>query len=228
MQSQLNKVIKIFNELGMNYWIDCGSLLGLIRDGKLISHDEDIDIAMWDSDPLKVRSLISKMLSEKYKVEKHYYKNRLYKIIFRPKKRTQKRKVDVSFYPKEYNYAWCPTKILKKYDFKKCPFKWLLNKIITKVLLIYKRYKKVCKISIDKWPWKSVMDIRTFVVPREFFLEIVESKELGVNIPKRYPEYLTYRYGEWRTPVEKWKISDSNKSFIPLPPDEIEKIKKEY
>ena len=40
-------VINLFNNNNIPYWICHGTLLGIIRDNKLIEWDHDIDIAVW-------------------------------------------------------------------------------------------------------------------------------------------------------------------------------------
>jgi phosphorylcholine metabolism protein LicD len=41
---------KVFNELGVKYWLVYGTLLGVYRDGKFIEHDDDIDIGLFLDD----------------------------------------------------------------------------------------------------------------------------------------------------------------------------------
>lgn len=43
----LDKIFNISQELGIPIWIDWGTLLGFFREGKLIEHDYDLDIATW-------------------------------------------------------------------------------------------------------------------------------------------------------------------------------------
>ena len=40
-------VINLLNENNIPYWLCQGTLLGIIRDNKLIEWDHDIDIAVW-------------------------------------------------------------------------------------------------------------------------------------------------------------------------------------
>lgn len=37
---------KALDEVGVHFWLDFGTLLGIYRDGKLIGHDTDIDLAV--------------------------------------------------------------------------------------------------------------------------------------------------------------------------------------
>ena len=49
-----NEVLKVakaaFDEVGVFFWLDFGTLLGAHRDGRLISHDSDIDVAVFLKD----------------------------------------------------------------------------------------------------------------------------------------------------------------------------------
>ena len=49
--------IKIFNKNDLNYWLDWGSLLGLIRGGKLIPYDHDVDFGIFFKDFDKLKNL---------------------------------------------------------------------------------------------------------------------------------------------------------------------------
>ena len=49
----LGKISEILNQNGYFFWLDYGTLLGIYRDGKLIKHDVDIDIAMFYSANVK-------------------------------------------------------------------------------------------------------------------------------------------------------------------------------
>ena len=37
----------VLQKLGIVYWLDCGTLLGAIRDNQLIAWDNDIDLGCW-------------------------------------------------------------------------------------------------------------------------------------------------------------------------------------
>ena len=57
------EVINILNKNKISYWVCHGTLLGIIRDKKLISWDPDIDIAVLEKN--NSRSKISKLLKKK-------------------------------------------------------------------------------------------------------------------------------------------------------------------
>ena len=53
--------IKILNELKLNYWVCHGTLLGIVRDKKLLDWDNDIDIALME-DEVNRDEIIKKIL----------------------------------------------------------------------------------------------------------------------------------------------------------------------
>jgi len=46
----LKQVIEVFENHKITYWLDGGTLLGAVRDGKFIDWDNDIDLGSWDMD----------------------------------------------------------------------------------------------------------------------------------------------------------------------------------
>ncbi len=56
----LSRADQAFKEAGVFYWLEFGTLLGVVRDGKLIEHDTDIDVGVFlkDYSPDIEKSLI--------------------------------------------------------------------------------------------------------------------------------------------------------------------------
>ena len=50
MDPQLEEIASILVRHGLRAWVDTGTLLGLVRDGRLIPHDGDIDLVVTDPD----------------------------------------------------------------------------------------------------------------------------------------------------------------------------------
>lgn len=49
----LEEVNRVLSRLKVPYWIDCGTLLGVIRQGDFLPHDQDIDFGVWGADKHK-------------------------------------------------------------------------------------------------------------------------------------------------------------------------------
>ena len=70
----LDQIISILNNNNINYWIDWGTLLGIIRDNKLFDWDHDIDISFYYKDISKVINIFEVLKDFGYtiKVEKDF------------------------------------------------------------------------------------------------------------------------------------------------------------
>lgn len=54
----------------MQHWVDFGSLLGLVRSGDLILHDNDVDVVVLDPDWPQLQEQLSARLGHKYRVRR--------------------------------------------------------------------------------------------------------------------------------------------------------------
>ena len=49
-QRSFMEIFRVFEALKIPFWLDQGTLLGLVRDGQLLANDHDIDLGMWEED----------------------------------------------------------------------------------------------------------------------------------------------------------------------------------
>lgn len=73
------KTIKFMDDFSIDYWLDGGSLLGAMRNGKMIKWDDDIDLAIVEDQYIKLIEIIKKI---GIKEDKHYIFKK-YDIKFR-------------------------------------------------------------------------------------------------------------------------------------------------
>ena len=59
LMDNLEKTIKVFNKHNIQYWATAGTLLGSIRDKKIIEHDDDIDLGLFNFSNLNIDIFIS-------------------------------------------------------------------------------------------------------------------------------------------------------------------------
>lgn len=57
LKNLLKGLAIIFNKSGLRWWLDWGGLLGLIRDGRLIAYDKDLDFGLFYEDLAEINKL---------------------------------------------------------------------------------------------------------------------------------------------------------------------------
>lgn len=50
----LREIKHVFDENGIKFWLDSGTLLGAVRNGKIIEWDSDVDLGAWYSDATQI------------------------------------------------------------------------------------------------------------------------------------------------------------------------------
>lgn len=86
MLEKIRKLLKdittLFDDNNVHYWLDGGSMLGCIREGGQIKHDDDADLGVLHKDMKKVVKLIPKIKELGY--ECGFFKN-IFKIFYQHK-----------------------------------------------------------------------------------------------------------------------------------------------
>jgi phosphorylcholine metabolism protein LicD len=105
--SLLKKTVKFLDDYNITYWLDGGTLLGACRDGKFISWDDDIDLAIPYSSFIKIKEIIKsyKDVNDKYIKDIKYKLSEKYDIKFFEDKAIANTLIDnkVSFLIKIYH-----------------------------------------------------------------------------------------------------------------------------
>jgi hypothetical protein len=106
--NSLKPFIRICNDLGLPYWIDSGTLLGLYRDGSLISWDDDIDIGMWQQDLIKLHYHTNLLNSEGLQVKKQIYDKQMYSLTITSSSSDHSLPIHIHGYYLDNDLAWAP------------------------------------------------------------------------------------------------------------------------
>jgi len=102
--------ITLLEQIGVPYWLDSGSLLGIHRERRLLPWDHDIDIGMWASDMAKVQSHASDIVAQGFILDFQYYHNHLYNIECKVRPGLFEREIPIHLhgYMKKDGYAHAP------------------------------------------------------------------------------------------------------------------------
>ena len=209
----------IYNKYKINFWLDCGTLLGAVRTGTFIEWEDDIDLGSWESEYRgNIKSDLSTELEGRgytvvifnsfmnisggsVKADIKFYKSHGQTAVERkymPANPISKLFHVVSVLLIENKAANWNIYTVKNYfiNFVKI-FVKLVPKIFSLKLSVTLRNIAIQLGSRDiseVVPIKYFMSYRTFVFYGETY-----------SIPNNYGEYLIYRYGrDWMTPNKNW------------------------
>jgi|SRR5690554_203197 len=204
VEEQFRWIVELLNRYEVPYWLDSGTLLGVIRDGKLLAHDKDIDLSMWVEDEKKLRRVVPAVRKDGYKVVVSAYKGMSYKYVFKLTGKTELFKISIHLFRKTDGYAWCPQERPVKRRYYSGNLARQLFRL-SKAFVIY-GYKKhfARRISYNLRVWKLFHDIGTWWIPLSYFEKIIPLPEKNTFIPEKYRDYLEFRYGNWRVPDKNW------------------------
>lgn len=177
-------VLSYLEKEEVRYWIDGGNLLALVRNKMLLPHskDSDIDLSMeWNRDQyIKMKNLRNYMIDKGMEVEVTYFgvvikKYRYGRLALRFFNLLAKMSVDLHF------FVYTPINI--SYFRKSGDFYW------------------------NTWLNEPGNDYVPRVVPEHLYKELskITYKEIQLPVPKKYEEYLAYKYGDdWKEKKSNW------------------------
>lgn len=208
---QLDWVTGLLDDHGVEWWVESGTLLSLVRSGHLTEYDDDIDLGMWASDLDVLEGLLGEFEARGYGVQRRSYHGRVYKYQFLPEEgedhtsESKRRLIDLMVFRRARNCAWTaqarPT--------QKSPAPGLSTGLNAAASLMV-RYARTTPgdVEVAEFPKNLLLDVLTLSIPLEFVDHVEYDSDLGVYVPAALDEYLTYRYGDWRTPVAEWSLTD--------------------
>jgi len=213
----LRQVKTILDAYRIDYWLDIGTLLGAVRDNKIISWDHDIDLGTWQNNTSKVCQAFKQFRDDGFRVRYNRYILRLEK---------QGCPLSIILYKLENGSAkihWGPNCISHWNHKFVSILLWAaisthyanvsLDKapsIREVALLVLCRFARIIPLCLKEWA-KKIEHTRgsrfVWIVPADYFFNLSTMKFYGmeIKVPAKTEEYLTYRYGKnWRIPRKDW------------------------
>lgn len=222
----LTNVKEVFDKHNIKFWLDCGILLGAVREQRFIPWDNDIDLGAWEKD-------VDKIIAACIELQDRGFIIQLDRCGIGIKKTTSFVPFSVLF------YRLTNSKAIKRWGGNNVPSKmlqrfvnglfWMLstphysginpkdlhgikNSIILSLVNIGRVFpdfikKWVAKIELKKGPrYISIIPAYHFIN-----LSTIEFYGMEFKVPSRTEEYLTYRYGkDWRVPKRDWNGAKSD------------------
>ena len=184
----LHVAVDIFKKSGLEYIVETGTLLGIVRENRLLPWDNDVDFTVTEDQEEKLLSLKWKFIMKGYR-----FRIKRFKKDVGPFKKGSVRVVKIT---------------TRRFIFFK---KYGLIDIFIKRTLENDKDNYYWTFAVKNPVLKSTP--RRFYDERSTL--VFQNKE--ISCPKDYEGYLKYYYGDdWRTPVKKWdfRLSDDCKTEI--------------
>ena len=213
---ELKYVVELFRINNIDSWIDSGTLLGLYRDGKIMDHDEDIDISMWSEDENKLRNIIITLKSKGYKLRILNYNNYNFKYKFIPNHNENSLIIDVNLFLRSKELSLCPQPVHRNGYFIKI--------FLRPYLMIFKSFFKM--VRFDNFPNNRFFRMYTWTIPTDFFSAFSMLPNTNIPTPAKVNDYLEFRYGNWEIPQKNWSFVKDDEGLKHIDIKEIVKTSK--
>jgi len=215
----LREIKGILDKINIDYWLDMGTLLGAVRDGKIIEWDHDVDLATWYGNTKQIISAFPEFRKKGFYVFLGTKRNSI--VVTR-----SGCKADVYLYRKTDGYAWLVW-IVREKKLEKVLHSYMAiltrkshakpeGRFVRRTLmrfspllpLMLKEFLSYIMSLLDRHAvYYSNRSVIPVTVPKHYFekLSIIEFYGMKFNTPSDIEKYLEYRYGsDWKIPIKKW------------------------
>ncbi|MBL7031030.1 MAG: LicD family protein [Candidatus Marinimicrobia bacterium] len=81
--NMLEAVTRIFEDVELKYVLDCGTLLGIYREDRLLPWDNDMDLSIFCDDEKRIKNVIKKIKKAGFLVKIRYQEKEDYPLEFK-------------------------------------------------------------------------------------------------------------------------------------------------
>ncbi|HHZ80239.1 MAG TPA: hypothetical protein EYN59_03870 [Candidatus Marinimicrobia bacterium] len=179
----LETVTRIFELCDIKYCLTAGTLLGIVREERLLPWDTDLDLRIFRPDVKKLPRAMWKIRFTGYLA-----RTRRQEFVDPPLKKGEKRIV----------------KVFQKDGFLK------------KGKVTMDCFIATLQDNDYVWSCGGPKLYTKKAVPAHFYDEtkIITFRNKDYTAPKDVEDYLTFRYGDWRTPVKEWDYTKDDGAII--------------
>ncbi|MDP6578703.1 MAG: LicD family protein [Candidatus Marinimicrobia bacterium] len=179
----LETVTEIFEQCSIKYCLTAGTLLGIVREERLLPWDTDLDLRIFRPDVKKLPRAMWRIRFAGYLA-----RIRRQEFIDPPLKKGEKRIV----------------KIFQKAGFLK------KGKVTMDCFIATRQDNDYV------WSCGGPKLYTKKSVPAHFYDEtkVITFRNKDYTVPKDVEDYLTFRYGDWRTPVKEWDYTKDDGAII--------------
>lgn len=179
-------VVELLERHRIDYHLEGGTLLGIVRDKDLLPWDHDVDISIPNIEEGSLLELKVKFFFKGYKIS-----------VRRSHKNVGPIKVG--------DYSILKVKPIFYYLLYAIYPKAKENLIVLDVFI---------KASDESYTWQAKGKVMR--VNNKYYKSFESIRALGKNfrVSNQYKEYLTEKYGDWSIPIREWCYSKNEKTII--------------
>lgn len=228
---ELRRFTKPLNEYDIRYWANDGTALGLIREGRLLENDPDIDVGIWASEELIFKKALEEYKND-YEIKSICLNDTVFAYSLTP--HDGGRDVNIKLFWSDDKYAYSIAPYRNRTISGDPPeIQWCIEYFQKRLGKIYRYvYKKRTGSKTLTTPFWSFKKSRVWKIPLRFLEELDFSEEFYTYLPSEIDSFLKYRYGDWRIPEDDWDTWEDDGGIIDEDPDNIPVIpvskKKKY
>lgn len=175
----LKESAKIIERCSINYWLDGGTLLGIIREDRLLPWDSDVDLSIIYPGEAAINQLVEAFKSSNFRVKIRTFENNSNHF-------TQNQIRVIKIRSKSY------------FGIKK-------RNVCLEIFIRYSKNEQTyCQVG-------EQVQIIPLALCQE--LDTVLFNNYPYSIPKETDAYLTFKYGDWKTPNKNWNVFTDDKSM---------------
>lgn len=201
INSNVQTVLNILDDVGATWWIDSGTLLGFIRDNSIIGWDNDFDLSILIEKESEARIVANALIEKGLVIKKYTYKYQIVKIKIMNKDMN----IDIQIFEKKSDqlisfFAYIGS---KPNSFRASIiniFYWLNARIILRPL--EKGMHSRGMVNISKLKLFLCVRVGSWLYKADDILPLQRSGNF--NVPYNAQRYLNYRYGDWKNPNKDW------------------------
>lgn len=235
-----SRIISILDENFEERWfLDSGSLLGVIRDGKFLKQDKGIDISVLVDNyhsPI-FEKCIRQFQKEGFVVSRYQWDGTTYKYCLAPKRNNLiKYAIDLHLFKRVGDNYLCPQMKIERSGGKIIGLmrgirkgnmyvkkKGVIGSLQSFFLILYRDYFEYFgrPMNMNKLTSGKAENLYKWFFPVKLFKGVKRERCYGFNVLADCDDYLSLRYGNWHVPVSDWVtlrddggISHSNKNEI--------------
>lgn len=226
----LKQTKEVLEKHNIDFWLECGTLLGAVRDGRFISWENDLDFGAWSQNisyekKIEIAREFSKRDFSVYIAESHL---NISKNTYH---------TDINFYELRSNIAIVPlskpTQILGKLlelfhqsliapNHYNIDFRTNRHKSVLSIFLLISRLfpsilrKKIAFFLLPIYKKMPTKDV-SWKVPVHYLskFSIITFYGMEFKAPAKTEEYLTARYGrDWKIPRRDWITERDDKCVV--------------